>query len=65
MEVKGFWDKISRPLLFKMLMLTFKKEIVMEWEITDVAVTLDGEFLINWEKRFFPLTEQEYNEKYV
>lgn len=40
------------------------KEIVMEYELVKLIPSGD-EFILQWEKRIFPLTEDEYKTRYL
>lgn len=62
-EVLGFWDEQYKSVVVAMIESNYKKEIIKEWQITDIIANND-KFLLKWRKRLSPLTNKEYNEKY-
>lgn len=63
METLGFWSEIYKSTLMKNTELMYKTEIIREWGITDIVLN-DNKFLIKWDKRVFPLTDEYLKEKY-
>lgn len=64
LEVIGFWDEISKTTILKSLEHNYKTEILRNYMITDIVLKDDKKFLIKWDKRFEPLTNEELKEQY-
>jgi len=60
----GFWAEDTKSALFFSLELRYKKEIIMNWQIVDVVMR-EKNVLIKWQKRYNPLTDEEYQSKYL
>lgn len=58
-EVRGFWSELTKNMLISMIESSFKKEIIREHGIVDIALVGTDQVLINWQKRFFPLSDEE------
>lgn len=63
MDIIGFWDEVHRCSVIKSLELYYRTEIIREYFIQDMLPNGD-KFLIKWQKRFEPLTEEELKDDY-
>lgn len=59
----GYWDTINKSSMISILESNYTSEILKTLYIEDVIIH-DGKTLINWKKRFRPLTDEEISEKY-
>ena len=63
LETLGFWTNESKSSTLKTLESRYKTEIIKEWTIVDFTIN-DNDILINWKKRFMPLTKKELKDEY-
>jgi hypothetical protein len=63
MDINGFWNESYKSVVIKSIELTYKSEVIREWCISDILMNGD-KFLIKWEKRIIPLTDEQLKEKY-
>lgn len=61
METLGFWDENYKTVLLMMVERGYKRHIVKEFAITDVVIHGD-KVLLKWEKRLFPLSDDQLKE---
>jgi len=64
MEVLGFWTDMHKESLMFAAEQRYKREIVRVWGIVDIAILADKKVVMNWQKRIFPLTEEELDSRY-
>lgn len=58
-----FWDEQYKATILKGIELSYKTEIIREWGIQDIVINGD-KVLIQWFKRFQPLTDEYLKDKY-
>ena len=64
LESMGIWDETYKSMLILLVERGYQSYIVREWQITDIILK-DDKVLLKWEKRLFPLTEEEIKTKYA
>jgi len=63
MKHLGFWAEEYKSSVLRSLELQYSTEVLREWTIVDLTFNGD-KALAKWEKRTFPLTDQQLKEKY-
>ena len=63
-SAESFWNEISRRQVLLSIELGFRREIIRDMCITNIATDPTNGFVIKWEKRFRPLTDEEMEETY-
>ena len=63
MEALGFWSEQYRSTVIIGMESMYKTDVIREWHISDLVPNGD-KFLIKWNKRYTPLTDQQLKEKY-
>ena len=59
-----FWQETYESTIKHALLSMYKPEIIKEWYITDLVIRDGKDPLIKWEKRMFPLTDEQLKEKF-
>lgn len=59
----GFWYEFSKGSIIYKLEQAYKDEVIRDWYISDIAVN-ERRVLLRWDKRPFPLTDEEIKSKY-
>jgi hypothetical protein len=63
LETLGFWTNESKSSTLKILESRYKTEIIRDWTIVDFTIN-GNDVLINWKKRFVPLSKKELKDEY-
>ena len=64
LETVGFWEECYKSSLILALEDRYKTEIIRDYQISDLIVKDNNKFLIKWDKRFQPLSDEELLEQY-
>ena len=62
-ETFGIWDEMPIHTVLFAIMSIVNPTIVKEFEATEILKN-GNKFLIKWEKRFIPLSEEQYKDKF-
>lgn len=62
-DVMGYWDEEYRSSIFNSILSNYKKDVIRNWHIVDMAERGD-KILLHWKKRFQPLSDEELKEKF-
>lgn len=63
-ESANFWEKKYMEEVVRAIESTYKREILRDMCIVGITTTHDGDFLIEWKRRIFSLTDQELKDRY-
>lgn len=58
------YSKFTSRYIFYCLEKQQNKDLIKQYEITDISISTSGDFMVEWKKRIMELTEEEYQEKY-
>lgn len=61
--ILGFWKEDYKSMLIRTVEMSYVREIIKEWSITDIIIN-GSKVLIKWDKRLMPLTDDMLKEKY-
>lgn len=61
----GMWQEVSDTILKTSLELVHRKDIIQKYYIEDIMIRRNEKVLVKWSKRLQPLSEEEYNKKYL
>ena len=59
------WVSIFKQVAFRAIEKSFVKEMILKYEIRNIALSNDGKILLEWNRRLEPLTEDEYYDLYI
>lgn len=59
----GFWAEGYKSVLIQIIERVYVTEVIRDWYISDVVIN-EKKYLIKWEKRIRPLTDEELKNKY-
>jgi hypothetical protein len=63
MQTSGFWSDAYKSNICFAYELTYATEVIREWCVSDIIPHGD-KFLVKWQKRHTPLTDDILREKY-
>ncbi len=63
MEVLGFWTETYKSVLILQVERSYRRDVVRDWCVSDIVINGD-KVLLRWDRRIFPLTEEELDKKY-
>ena len=63
LELSGFWREEWKEVIFHVIELDYKTEILKDYYIDDLVINKE-KVLISWKKRHLPLSDEELKKKY-
>lgn len=58
-DANDFYSAENKFIILRCIMRNYQRDIVRDYEIKDLVVKNQGEFLINWKKRSQPLSDED------
>lgn len=63
MDLLGFWSESYKSTIILSVESAYKNSVIRDWFISNIVI--DGDkVLIKWQRRTFPLTDEQIKEKY-
>jgi hypothetical protein len=59
----GFWREEYKEIVIQIIELNYKTEILKDYYIDDLVINKE-KVLINWKKRYLPLSDEELKKRY-
>lgn len=59
----GFWTENYKKSIISLLENNYRREILINWFVSDIVINGD-KVLLKWDKRIFPLTDEELKSQY-
>jgi hypothetical protein len=59
----GFWREEYKEIIIQIIELNYKTEILKDYYIDDLVINKE-KVLINWKKRYLPLSDEELKKRY-
>jgi hypothetical protein len=59
----GFWREEYKEIVIQIIELNYKTEILKDYYIDDLVINKE-KVLINWKKRYLPLSNEELKKRY-